>query len=49
MSLVPIFIAKSQFDHCFGKFDLNLVFFVSGTITTLNEVSCVSSWIFIYF
>jgi len=59
MSLVLIFITKSrfgsfiflsQFGPCFGRFDLNLVLSVSGTITALDGVSRVSFWIFwIYF
>jgi len=52
MPLVSIFIAKSQFGSyiffsqfgpCFGKFDLNLVIFVSGIVTMLNGVPHVSS------
>jgi len=48
MSLVLIFITKSQFgpsifflSHfglCFRKFDINLVFSVTGTVTVLIEV-----------
>jgi len=62
MSLVPIFVTKSQFGPSilfssqfgswFGKFDFNVVISVSGTITTLNGVSRVSSsifWIFYFF
>jgi len=53
MSVVPIFGTKSQFDLyifflfqfglCFGKFDLNLIIYGSGTITTLDVVTRVSS------
>jgi len=43
------FIVKSQFGPCFGKFELNLILSVSGTVTTLNGVSRVSSWIFYFF
>jgi len=61
MFLVLIFVAKSQFSpsiffssqfgSCFDKFDLNIVLFISDTVTTLNGVSRVSSsifWIFFY-
>jgi len=59
MSLVPIFVAKSQyspsiffssqFGLCFGKFDLNLVIFVSGTVIALNGVPHVSFSIFLFY
>ena len=40
---------SSQFGPWFGKFDLNLVIYVSGTVTTLNGVSRVNSSILYFF
>jgi len=49
ISISSLYLFLSQFGPCFGKFDLNLVIFVSSTVTTLNEVPRVSSWIFYFF
>jgi len=43
-----LYFFLSQFGSYFGKFDLNLVISVSGTVTTLNGVPRVSSWIFYF-
>jgi len=49
ISIWSLYFFSSQFVHCFGKFDLNLVISVSGIVTTLNGVPRVSSWIFFNF
>jgi len=55
MYLVSIFVVKDQFGHSnffisiwslFWKIWYNQVLSISGTVTTLNGVPRVSSWIF---